>query len=92
MLGGSVKAELTFSDTDDTPDGDGCFFRLGSTETYEVRMRTIVAIFDRSSKWAASTAVNIAPSKADRSHSSSVARNFLARLKNTAGFLDALTA
>ena len=34
----------------------------------------------------------MAPSKADRSHISSVTRNFLARLKKAAGPLDALTA
>ena len=50
------------------------------------------ANLERSKRWAASTAETIAPSKADRSQNSSVARNFLARLKNAAGPLDALTA
>ncbi len=53
---------------------------------------TMSAIFDRSRRWAASTADTIAPSSADRSQTSSVARNFLAKLKNAAGPLDALTA
>lgn len=51
-----------------------------------------VASFERSNKCAASTADTIAPSRAERSHISSVARNFLAKLKNAAGPLDALTA
>jgi hypothetical protein len=53
---------------------------------------TIFASFDLSNKWAASTADTIAPSSADRSQYSSVTRNLLAKLKNAAGFLDALTA
>ena len=52
----------------------------------------IVASLDRSSKCAASTADTIAPSKADKSQVSSVTKNFLARLKNAAGPLEALTA
>jgi hypothetical protein len=52
----------------------------------------IVANLERSSRWAASAADTIAPSKADRSQISSVTRNFLARLKNAAGPLLALTA
>jgi len=53
---------------------------------------TIVASLDLSSKWAASTADTIAPSSADKSHTSSVTRNFRARLKKAAGPFDALTA
>lgn len=52
----------------------------------------MVASWERSSRCAASTAETMAPSSADKSTSSSVARNFLARLKNAAGPFDALTA
>lgn len=54
--------------------------------------RTMVANFDRSSKWAASTAETMAPSNAERSHNSSVTRNFRARLKKAVGPFEALTA
>lgn len=54
--------------------------------------RVIVAILERSSRCAASTADTIAPSRADRSHSSSVTKNFLARLKNADGPFETLTA
>ena len=47
---------------------------------------------DRSNKCAASTADTMAPSRADKSQNSSVTKNLRARLKNAAGFLDALTA
>jgi hypothetical protein len=57
-----------------------------------VTYRTMCASCDRSSRWAASTADTMAPSKADRSQNSSLARNFRARLKNAAGPLEALTA
>lgn len=57
-------------------------------ETYLV----IVAILDLSSRCAASIADTIAPSKAERSHISSVTKNFLARLKNAEGPFDTLTA
>mmetsp|Transcript_12435 Transcript_12435/g.23332 ORF Transcript_12435/g.23332 Transcript_12435/m.23332 type:complete len:92 (-) Transcript_12435:654-929(-) len=59
---------------------------------HEFTYRTIFASLDLSSKWAASTADTIAPSSADRSQYSSETRNLLAKLKNAAGFLDALTA
>jgi len=52
----------------------------------------IVASLDRSNRCAASTADTIAPSKAERSHISSVTRNFRAKLKNAVGPLEALTA
>ena len=52
----------------------------------------MLASLDRSKRWAASTADTMAPSKADRSTTSSVMRNFRARLKKAAGPLDALTA
>jgi len=51
-----------------------------------------VANCDLSRRWAASTADTIAPSRAERSHISSVARNFRARLKKAAGPFEALTA
>lgn len=54
--------------------------------------RIMVASFDRSNKWAASTAETMAPSNAEKSQNSSVTRNFRAKLKNAAGFFDALTA
>ena len=54
--------------------------------------RTIVAILERSSRCAASTAATIAPSRADKSHSSSVTKNFRARLKNADGPFETLTA
>lgn len=60
--------------------------------THRLTYRTMVASFDRSSKWAASTADTMAPSSAERSHISSVTRNLRARLKNAAGPFDALTA
>ena len=50
------------------------------------------ANWDRSNKWAASTAATMAPSSADKSHISSVTRNLRARLKKAAGPLLALTA
>ena len=53
---------------------------------------TIVANLERSSRWAASTAETMAPSSADKSHISSVTKNFRARLKKAAGPLEALTA
>jgi len=53
---------------------------------------TIVAILERSKRCAASTADTIAPSRAERSHSSSVTKNFRARLKNADGPFDTLTA
>lgn len=53
---------------------------------------TIVANLERSRRCAASTAETMAPSSADRSHISSVTKNFRARLKKAAGPLDALTA
>jgi len=52
----------------------------------------ILASLERSSKCAVSTAVTIAPSKAERSHDSSETRNLLARLKNADGCFEALTA
>jgi hypothetical protein len=52
----------------------------------------ILASLERSSKCAVSTAVTIAPSKAERSHDSSETRNLLARLKNADGCFGALTA
>lgn len=54
--------------------------------------RTIVAILERSSRCAASTADTITPSRADKSHSSSVTKNFRARLKNADGPFETLTA
>ena len=51
-----------------------------------------MAILARSNRCAASTADTIAPSKADRSTTSSVTRNFRARLKNADGPFDTLTA
>ena len=52
----------------------------------------IVAILDRSSRFAASIADTIAPSNAERSQVSSVTKNFLARLKNAEGPFETLTA
>jgi hypothetical protein len=52
----------------------------------------MVANFDRSNRCAASAAETIAPSKADRSHISSVTKNLRAKLKNAVGPLLALTA
>lgn len=65
---------------------------LGSTATYAVCICIIVAIFDRSKRCAASTAETIAPSRAEKSHTSSVTKNFRAKLKNAEGPFDALTA
>lgn len=53
---------------------------------------TIVASFERSRRCAASTAETIAPSRADKSHISSVTKNFRARLKKAVGPFDAETA
>lgn len=55
-------------------------------------IRTIVAILERSNRCAASTAVTIAPSRAEKSHSSSVTRNFFARFMKADGLFDTLTA
>lgn len=73
-------------------DGPYSLLFLGSTETYEVCIRTIVAILERSNRCAESTADTIAPSRADRSHSSSVTRNLRAKLKKAEGPFDTLTA
>lgn len=52
----------------------------------------MVANLDRTNRCAASAADTIAPSKADKSQTSSVTRNFRAKLKNAVGPLLALTA
>ena len=54
--------------------------------------RIMVANLDRTNRCAASAADTIAPSKADKSQTSSVTRNFRAKLKNAVGPLLALTA
>ena len=72
-----------------------CTCMHAKTHTYtreSTTYRTIVASCDRSRRWAASTADTMAPSSAERSHISSVTKNFLARLKNAAGPFVALTA
>lgn len=61
------------------------------TFTYQTHL-TMVASWDLSKRCAASTAETMAPSRADRSHISSVTKNFRARLKKAAGPLEALTA
>ena len=60
--------------------------------TCHITYLTMWASFDRSNKCAASTAETMAPSSAERSQYSSVTRNRLAKLKNAAGFFEALTA
>lgn len=66
----------------------GNIARIHATTTY----LTIVANLERSRRCAASAADTMAPSSAERSHISSVTKNFLARLKKAAGPLEALTA
>lgn len=53
---------------------------------------TMVASCDRSKRCAASAAETIAPSKAERSQTSSTTKNFRAKLKKAAGPFEALTA
>ena len=65
---------------------------MQSCAQYSSTYFTMVASLDRSRRCAASTAETIAPSSAERSHISSVTKNFLARLKKAAGPFDALTA
>lgn len=51
-----------------------------------------MASFERSKRCAASTAETIAPSRADKSHISSVTKNLRARLKKAVGPFEAETA